>query len=285
MSPKAFGWYYRTVAGVIITALVLWVLTGLVGCMLPSGWRVSDTALETVQKKEAKEAQVRAQVIQGAQEAAHKSAMALAAAAPSRATTVATDFAAEATALLDQAVGAPKAGDLSSWRDLVSALLSDNAAIRQKAEAQRSSDAERMADLSDKLAASAAATARAEAQVREYARENERLADLVRKALWIGGGLAGLWLLAQLLSIAARFSPALGGVASVVNAIATPATQYALSRAQALPARIGAFMNDVRAAGDGLADRVTPLLDAVTDADHQEQIRRAALSSRSPISP
>lgn len=248
----------------------------LTGCGLPSSWRVFDTPLERQEKRVAQESQARNHVLAGAQAAAHQTVLALESAPPSRATEVAMDFAAEAQTLLDQAQGAPLAGDVARWQGLVDRLLSDNQEIRTSAERERVKDREAIAAVADKLAQATAARVRAEAQVREYAKENERLADMVRKAFWIVGGLAGLWLASQALAIAARFNPALAGVSGLVNGIAAPAVQFAASRAQQGLHRIGTALATVRREAPAVAAQVIPYLDAETDRDHQAEIRRAA---------
>jgi hypothetical protein len=256
----------------LVVLLTLALLSG--GCSIwPSNWRIGGTPLEREERKEKKETGARSDVLDGAQEAVHKAAMALEEAAPSRPVVVATDFVAEAQALLDQAQGAPKAGDVARWQSLVNRLLSENASVRQAAEKEREKDREHIADLAEKLADATAEKVKAQQQVKEYARENERLADWVKRAIWIGIGLAVLWVGSQVLSLAARFNPALAPFAALANSVAAPAVQFVANRAQEGLRRVGRGMDAIRATlGDKAEDFIRANFDSNTDDDHQRWI-------------
>lgn len=109
----------------------------LAGCALPSGWRPWGTPLTKAAKREGQENSARSVVLDHAQAAVHQAVLALDSAPPGRAVTVASDFASEAQALLDQAQGAPLAGDVQKWQAVVSRLLSENAEVRAGAERER----------------------------------------------------------------------------------------------------------------------------------------------------
>ncbi len=223
--------------------------------------RLSDAQLEALKK---------------GQEAAHKANAALASAPPSRHVEVATDFAQEVQRILDQLAGAPKVGDEAAWRDLVARLLSENEAIRLKAEEERREDAEEVATLSAKLAKLEAAKEASDAKVAEYAKDNERLADIVRKFYWIAGSLAALWLLSQVLTFAARFNPTLAPFAGVVNAVAAPALARARARAVEVLEAVGAGLREARQAIGSTVEQVVVYLDEKADKEHKSIIARAA---------
>jgi len=261
----------RSVQLAVLSTLLL---SGCIG--LPSSWKFWGTPLTSAAKTEAKLDAQQAAAIGAAQEAAHKTAAALPFAPPSRPVEVARDFAQEARSLLDQVAGAPKVGDEAAWRDLVSRLLSENEAIRLKAENERREDAEEVAELSAKLARIEAAKEASDAKVAEYAKDNERLADIVRKFYWIAGGLAALWLLSQVLTFAARLNPALAPFAGVVNAVAAPALARARARAVEGLEAVGKGLREARQVVGTVAERVVDHLDANTDREHQAVIARAA---------
>lgn len=250
----------------------------LAGCVgLPSSWRPFGTPLTREAKRASEESQARSDVVVGAQAAVHQAVMALQAAPASRAVEVATDFATEAQTLLDQAQGAPRAGDVARWQSLVDRLLSENAEIRKAADREREKNRESVAAMADKLAEATAAKVRAEQKVREYAAENERLADWIRKAIWIGGALLGVWILGQVLAVASRFNPAFAGASAVVNGVAAPAVQFVANRAHEGLRRVGKGMKTLRTlAGDKADELIERSFDGVTDDDHQRAIASGA---------
>lgn len=256
---------------------ILTLAAALAGCnWIPSGARIFGTPLTRVESKEAKEDTARNAVLRGAQEAVHKAGDALASAGDDRPAVVARDFVSEAQALLDQSLGTPPAGTVAEWRNLVNRLLSENAEIRQAAERERRDDAERISEIATKLADATAARAAAEAKVREYAAENERIADMLRKMVWFVGAIAGLWLLGQVLAIAGRFNPALAGVSAVVNTVAAPGVQFIASRAQTGLQRVGEGMALIRRKLPEAAEKVAELMNQRADDDHQTIIGNAA---------
>ena len=251
----------------------------LAGCSLPGSWRPWGTPIEKAEKREAQESSARQAVLGSAQAAVHQAGLALDEAPPSREVTVASDFVAEAQTLLDQTQGAPTAGDVQKWQALVDRLLSENTKTRADAEREREKSRATVAAAADKLAAATAARVRAEQQVREYAKDNERLADLVRKAAWIGGLVLALWLASQALALAARFNPALSGLSTAFNMVAAPAVQFTAQRAQDGLQRVGQALATVRTQLPAVADQVIQHFDAATDRDHQQEISRAAKST------
>jgi len=252
----------------------------LTGCaLIPSSLRIGGTPLDRVEAKEVKQTAAQTKLLKASQEAAHKADVALAAAPESRPVDVARDFTAEAVAGLDQALGAPAAGDAAQWKDLVRRLLSENEQIRTKADKERGADREEIAKLGDKYASAVAATERAEAKNREYERKIEGLADIVRKAIFVGGAVVGLWLLSQLLSIAARFNPAFSAAASIVSGIAAPATQFALTRAKAGLAKVGEAIAGAEKHAPEVAAKIREYVDAAADSDHKAEIAAGCIAA------
>ena len=252
----------------------------LAGCMaLPRIFNPFPSPIEKFDKKEQKETDAQNKVLDQAQEAVHKAEAAANAGVPSRAKDVSLDFLRQAKALLDQVRGTPTAAQVAAWSDLVARLLSENAEIRAKAEADRQADAVKVAEIADKLAAATAEREKAAAKIREYALENEKLADLVRKIYWIGGSLAGLWLIGQGLALVARFNPAFGAASAVVNSVAAPAVQYVYTRAQTGLVKVGEGMAALRHQLPEVADKVRVIMNQATDSDHQEVIGQVAEST------
>ena len=273
-------WPRRWWAGVIAAALVLTLGVMLSGCAwVPSALRIGGTPIERVEKREDKEDAARGKLLRASQEAAHKAADALAVAPDSRPVVVARDFACEATASLDQALGAPAAGEAGKWQDLVRRLVSEDAAIRATAEKERNADRAEIARLGERLAEASAATVRAEEKALKYAAEVDRIADMLRKVVWIAGGVAALWVLSQVLSIAGRLNPAFAGVAAMVNTVAAPAVQFAFNRAKKGLQKVGSALAEADKAKDAAADKIRAYLDVHTDADHQAVIAEACAAS------
>ena len=246
------------------------------GCSwIPSAIRVGGTPIERAEKKEDKEDAAKDKLLKKGQEAAHKAKEALSAAPESRPVEVAKDFASEVVASMDQALGAPQVGETAQWKDLVQRLLSEDAKIRAKAEAERNADRAEIARLSDRLAEASAATVRAEEKAMKYAKEVDRIADILRKAIWLIGGVVVLWVLSQVLSIAARLNPAFSGAASMVNTIAAPAVQFAFSRAKTGLQKVGTALAEADKAKDDVSAKIRAYLDTHTDSDHQAIISSA----------
>lgn len=129
--------------------------------------------------------------------------------------------------------------------------------------------------VADKRAAEEKA-ARLEANLGEAYRENRALANQVRNFWFLVIGLGVLFIGGNLLALLSRFIPALAPISTAVNAIATPALAFAHSRATNGLQRVGRAITAVRTRMPEVADRLTDILDAETDEDHQTVIRYAA---------
>lgn len=261
---------------------VLSTLILLAACsLIPSGWRLGGSPLDKNERAQAKLDVAKDNAVMGAQAAVHKAGLALQQApADNRPVAVARDFVAEAQALLDQAKGVPTFADESTWRELVAGLVSENAAVRSAAERQRAADVASNAELSHRLAAATANSERANQRALSYARESEDLADFARKLKLGFFAIVGLLVLGTVLSFAARFVPALGLAAKLVNGVVAPGITFAAHRAQAGLARVGQGMARLRGMADNAEDLIERAFDGVTDADHQQLI--AAGSAQPP---
>ncbi|MEK7766791.1 MAG: hypothetical protein AAB368_11180 [bacterium] len=243
----------------------------------PSTWRIGGTPLDRVKRSEAERTRFEGEAVAHAQAAVHKAGTALQSApADNRPVAVARDFLAEAAALLDQARGAPTAADATGWRELVAGLLSDNAQTRAAAERERASQAASTNDLAIKLAAATASAVRERARALDYAREREALADFAGKLKLGFYAIIGLFVLGTVLSLAARFFPALGLASKVINGVVAPGITFAAYRAQAGLHAVGAGLKAIRTSMPQAAKQVTDILDVATDADHQAEIARGA---------
>jgi hypothetical protein len=265
----------------------LLVLSGAVAALLtactvwPSNWRIGGSPLDRNERAEKKLAATQGAAIAQAQAAVHKAETALQSApADNRPVAVARDFIGEASALLDQSVGAPTAADVFAWRALVAGLLSDNAAVRAQAERQRTADAATTADLAHRLTAATLTAERANARALDYARDREALADFAGKLKLGFFALIALFVLGTLLSLAARFFPAFGLASKVINGVVAPGITFAAHRAQVGLQRVGQGMANLRKlAGAGAEALIEKSFDGVTDADHQAIISTAAASA------
>ena len=101
----------------------------------PGTW-FSGAPAVAVDRAEAKEDKARHEVLKSAQRNAHETQVALASAPQSRPVEVATETNSATVALLDQAVGPLSAEDAARLRKTISGLLSENAEIRARAEAE-----------------------------------------------------------------------------------------------------------------------------------------------------
>lgn len=129
--------------------------------------------------------------------------------------------------------------------------------------------------VADKRKAEARA-AELEANLGEAYRENRALANQVRNFWFIVIGLGFLFVAGNVLALLSRFIPALAPISTAVNAVATPALAFAHARATAGLQRVGRAITTVREKMPEVADRLTDILDAETDEDHQTVIRYAA---------
>jgi hypothetical protein len=137
----------------------------------------------------------RESVLKAAQIAGHETAAALSAAPASRPVEVATESANTASALMDQALGAPPVGELAGLRARVAALLSENETIRAAAERERAAVRADTAELSRNLAEAFEAKSKAEANLAAgFARENA-LANELRNQRLIRNVLIGATIL------------------------------------------------------------------------------------------
>lgn len=251
------------------------------GCSLvPSNWKLFGTPITRLEKNEKKEDAVRDRVYEKSRELAHKEQAALAKAAPSREVEVAKDFNDELVALLDQARGPAILSDLAKWQNEVDRLCSEDLAIRAKADLQRAKERGETEKLSAKLAEAEARTERAEAKATQYAKEKEAQANFFLKIIWAVGAVFGIWLLFQMLSIAAKFMPALAPFAAVANGILAPAVAHSLSRATDGLKKIGHGMSEIRdRIAPEVALQVEEILDKHADEDHKKAIGAAAASA------
>lgn len=266
------------------TCLSLVILFAVAACsLIPSGWRIGGSPLDKNERAQAAKGTAIEGAIRGAQKAVHQAEAALhQAPADNRAVALGRDFVAEARLLLDQAKGAPTYAEETEWRQLVAALLSENETVRSAAEKQRASDATLTADLAKRLASATAAAERANERALGYARESEDLADFARKLKLGFFALIGVFVLGTALSIAARFVPALGLAAKVVNGVVAPGITFAAHRAQEGLVRVGQGMARLRSLAGNAEDLIERSFDGVTDADHQALIAAGATAANPP---
>ena len=258
----------------------------LTGCSLwPSTWRFGGSALDRNARAQAKQTAAQDAAVGGAQKAIHQAEAALQSApAENRPVNVAKDFVAEARQLLDQARGVPTFEQQRAWLQTVTGLLSENTALRAAAEKQRTAESAVTVDLARRLAIATAAAERANEKALGYARESEGLADFARKLKLGFFAIIGLLLLGSVLSVAARFFPALGLASRVVNGVVAPGITFVAHRAEAGLQRVGEALSEARAALPDKAVQLTQLFDGVTDADHQKLIAAGAAAATPPAS-
>jgi HPt (histidine-containing phosphotransfer) domain-containing protein len=266
------------------TILALFAVFALAGCaFVPNALKFGGNPLDKVDKQKAKVEEKRAELVNTLQGNIHKAKEAMESAHTERRDEVVSDFLTESQAIIDQVNGAPAAKDASEWSSLVRRLLSENATIRAKAQAERDSDRENMAALSQNLARVEEKLITVQAKADEYAKERDRIADVLVKICWVVGGLAGLWVLGQVLSVAARLNPAFAGASAVVNAVAAPAVQYVATRAQKqandVLSRVGTFMAEVDKKLPDVATRIEELMDGAVDDAHKAEIRSARVNA------
>ncbi len=263
-------------------ALLLLLL--IAGCsLIPSTWRIGGSPLDKAEKKETAKTVAREQVLQGAQAAVHKSNLALdAITTPDRPALVAQEYGLQAQDLLDQALGVPPEANIAAWRNLVRRLISENAQIREQAEKDRAAGGRELSRISERFAQATAAAQRANTRAIEYARESEGFANFARKLKLGLFAIVGLLVLGSVLSLVARFVPALGLAAQVVNGLVAPGITYVAGRAQEGLARVGQGMANLRKLTTGADDLIERAFDGVTDADHQRIIAAAAKAAAGP---
>ena len=256
----------------------------IVGCsLIPSGWRIGGSPLDNVEKKEAVKTEARENLLQAAQGALHQATIAFEAVdltsetpANQRSILLGTQFTLQAQDLLDQAIGIPPEAKIAGWRNLSSRLLCENAEIRTAAQKERTADGREISRISERFAQATAAAQRANSRALDYARESEGYADFARKLKLSFFGLIGLIVLGTILSLAARFVPALGLASKVVNGIVAPGITFVAHRAEDGLKRIGQGMASLRAAGNNAEELIAKHFNGVTDADQQAIIAAAA---------
>lgn len=254
----------------------------------PTTWasRAAPAAADRAAAKVDSARSAEGQAADAAVQAAHiefvKTDLALAAAPDSRPVSLARRTTTNGLGLLDQ-VRPLTAAQSAEARQLVADLLSDNTqTVAAAAAKQRTAEEKLVAlgrDLEEaraKLEKREADLAKANGQLREaYDRENA-LANKVRNFWFVVGGLALLWVLGNVLSVAARFHPGLSGMSRLVNGVAAPAFAFAEARAADGLQKVGHALARVRNAVPAAAERVVEIFDQETDADHQRVIGAAA---------
>ena len=279
MSRAALGFkllaFSCAVAALLLSGCTLW----------PSSWRLGGSPLDREKRAVENRTQVAGDALGHAQAAVHKAAVALESAPASRPVEVARDFLQEAKGLLDQSHGAPTASAAVEWRALSLNLLSENPAVRAAAEKERAAQADATARLSAQLARATAAAERANTKALAYAAEREELADFAGKLKLGFFALLALVGLGSVLSLAARFFPALGLASKVVNGAIAPGITFVAHRAEDGLRRVGRGMATLRESvtdGEALIARA---FDGVTDADHQRLIASGSTAAGHPPAP
>jgi ABC-type multidrug transport system fused ATPase/permease subunit len=260
------------------------------GCsLIPSTWRIGGSPLAKEEKAEAKKAEAREQVLLGAQETAHMTELLLTdSKSDEPAVTEARGYAVQTIDLLDQALGVPSAANAEKWRRLAAGLVTDNATLRAQAKAAQGDRARGVSSVSERFARATAATQRANARALDYARESEGLADFTRKLKLGFYGLIGLIVLGTVLSLAARFFPALGLASKVINGVVAPGITYVAHRAQDGLARVGQGMANLRATATNAEELIERCFDGPVDADQKTIIAAAAAAASTrppPLTP
>lgn len=284
----------RTIA---LLGLTVWWILFVTGCTTrgtglvlwnPATWgsraapAAADRALDKRDAAAAAAHAAESEAVAGAQREAAKVGEALAVAPDSKPVRLARRFNANSLALLAQ-VRPLTAEESMELRTLVADLLSDNESTARAAELRQLDDEARAAatgrELNEaraKLDQREAALNKANANLREaYDRENA-LAAQVRNFWFVLGVLAFLFVGSQLLSVGARFVPALAPVATAANLLTAPALAFAEQRARAGLQRVGHALAQARETIPAVAGRLTDIFDQHTDADHQRAIGAAA---------
>ena len=222
--------------------------TGSTRWYAPATW-FSHSAADKADKAAVVEDTARDNVVKAAQQAAHKTQDALAAAPASRPVTVARVANDNAVALLDQANGPLTAGELTAIRQQVADLLSENADIRAKAESAEAANQTAIAAISTRLADAIRGSETANASLRDaFERENALANELrTQRALkWILGSVA---VLAGAGYLYVRFF--LGGI----------------------PSAIGGALSHIERTSPGVADVLRNALDSHLNRSEQSAIR------------
>jgi hypothetical protein len=262
---------------------MLLLAVAMAGCVyLPSGWTPLKNPLEKKEQAQDRVEAARTDLEKAAQVAALKADFAAAKLPPSLASDVTRYYTGETSSLLTQAEGPLLAKEIAGARELIEKLTSEDVTLRAEGLKQREKEAATNAELSERLADMQGKLDAAAARADRFAAQNLQLADRARKLFWIAAGLAGLWVLSQVLTIAARVTPAIAPIASVANAVAAPAIAYAYSRAKSGLERVGTGLAEARQKMPEITEQIVSLIDSHTDKDHQTLIASAATQAGAP---
>lgn len=217
----------------------------------PATW-FSHRPADVADAANAKRSSAQDAAIKAAQRTAHETQIALGEAPESRPVEVARESNDVTVQLLDQAAGPLTAGDSAKLRATVAGLLSENATLRERAERERASSRENIADISKRLADAEASLYSANARLRvAFDRENA-LANQLRSQR------ALMWILASIAVIIAA------------------AWFYVKLIYGGLPLAAGKFMRDLRSSHPDAAKLAEPLFDSYLNRHEQELIARHA---------
>jgi hypothetical protein len=277
-----YPWRARLIV-LVLAVLALLLLTGCAGTAKtkvwynPATWG-TDRAAAVADTREDLAVNERA-MVRSAQVEQVKTIEALANADESRPVAVARRTASNAHALLAQANGPVPVGDDTAARELVAGLLSEEVAKREGAERSQAKAEAKAADLADENTQLRATLEDRTAKLEEgYVRER-KLANTVRNFWFCAVVLGGLFVLGQVLSIAARFNPAFAGVSAVANGVLNPAMAYAYKRAHDGLERVGNAVQTVRRQAPELAERMVQFMDDSLDDDHKAIARQGAIKT------
>lgn len=268
-----------SLAGLAVFIVCLLILLTSSGCAATGGhsrwWNPLTWGANPVARVEARQEALagnQAELVKAAQVETHKTAAALEIVPESQATEVARRTTRNAEALLASAAGPLDIAEAQRAREIARGLAQglieaerDQAraeATAAKVSAENASLKAELTQAQDKLQAG-------------YARERA-LANRMRNIYWIAGGLAALWLLGNVLAVAARANPALNGVSHLVNGVVNPALSVAHARAVDGLHRVGRGMRAIRTKLPQVAEQVEVILDMETDQEHQQLIAEAA---------
>jgi hypothetical protein len=277
-----YPWRARAVGLVLLGGVVLFLLSGCGTAGTKVAWNPltwgRDRAAAVADTRQEIQVNERA-MVRSAQVEQVKTITALASAPESRPVEVARRTASNAHALLAQANGPVPVGDDTAARELVAGLLSEEVAKREGAERSQAKAEAKAADLADENTQLRATLEDRTAKLEEgYVRER-KLANTVRNFWFCAVVLGGLFVLGQVLSIAARFNPAFAGVSAVANGVLNPAMAYAYKRAHDGLERVGNAVQTVRRQAPELAERMVQFMDDSLDDDHKAIARQGAIKT------
>ena len=219
------------------------------GCIrIPMPWQVNRAT--AVQTAEAKVDTKKEELAKKAQEEVVIIRESLSVAEPSRPVEVAKDAADKADRYLNEAIGPVPEKRTLQLEQLVKNLLSDNAAIRAKAEAQRDKDALSVAKLASKVVLAEDALKAQEDKLAAAYTDNLYWRKLAVRVIWTGIGLAVLCVV--LLGLYVWLQVATGGI----------------------PKAIGGLLKGLDQSDPDKANLIRSLLDPVTNRIEQALIRK-----------